>query len=221
MRTHITKSLQARCKAIQNSVKIYNEAALTLNPPAPMLDWSKVSHYAFLEDFILLQETRQDIRSKRWTEPAVHEVIKHSLRIARAHEEVTRCNVEIHRLHTAIVDEQISFTAVLTQLKETCDPLYGPVNEYCERRQRMNAHILCCINNIFALNGYSGSKTTSIRKGKQVDKGSGSMSTSADAHILISKDHEDESGDEGFDDSDATTGDIGGLVDYISELAIA
>ncbi|KAG2353443.1 hypothetical protein BDR07DRAFT_1496245 [Suillus spraguei] len=57
MQTHIAKSLQTRCKAIQNAMKIYNEAALTLNPPAPMLDWSKVSHYTFLEDFVLLQET--------------------------------------------------------------------------------------------------------------------------------------------------------------------
>ncbi|KAG1888306.1 hypothetical protein F4604DRAFT_1877422 [Suillus subluteus] len=149
MRMHIAKSLQTCCKAIQNTVKIYNEAALTLNPPAPMLDWSKVSHYAFLEEFTLLQETRQDIRSKRWTEPAVHE-----------------------------------------QLKKARDPLYEAVNEYCERRQWMNAHILYRINDIFALTRFSG------------------------------EDHEGES-DDGFDDSDATAGDIGGLVDYISELAIA
>ncbi|KAG2032281.1 hypothetical protein BDR03DRAFT_1015402 [Suillus americanus] len=130
MRTHVTKSLQMRCKAIQNAVKVYNEAALTLNPPAPMLDWLKVSHYTFLEEFTLLQKTRQDIRSKRWTEPAVWEVIKQSLRIEWAHEEVTRCNIEIHRLHTAIVDEQISFATVLKQLKQAHDPLYGAVDEY-------------------------------------------------------------------------------------------
>ncbi|KAG0708173.1 hypothetical protein DFH29DRAFT_979487 [Suillus ampliporus] len=220
MRTHIAKSLQTRCKAIQNAVKIYNEAVLTLNPSAPMLDWSKVSHYGFLEEFTLLQDTRQDIWSKRWTEPAVCEVIKQSLWIERAHEEVTRCNVEIRHLHTAIVDEQILFAAVLKQLEKARDPLYGAVDKYCERQQRINAHILYRINDIFALNGFSGSKTTGIHKGQQVDKGTGSISTSVDALISISEDHTDES-DDGFDDSDATAGDIGGLVDYISELAIA
>ncbi|KAG2359427.1 hypothetical protein BDR07DRAFT_1452399 [Suillus spraguei] len=192
MWTHIAKSLQTCCKAIQNAVKVYNEAALTLNPPAPMLDWSKVSHYTFLEEFTLLQETQQDIRSKRWTEPAVREVIKQSLQIEWDHEKVTCYNIEIHRLHTAIVDEQISFATVLKQLKQARDPLYGAIDEYC------------------------------VCKGKQVDKGTGSISTSADALTSINEDHKDESEGEsdGFDDLDAMAGDIGGPVDYISELAI-
>jgi hypothetical protein len=57
MRTHIAKSLQTRCKAIQNAVKTYNTAALEMNPPRPTLDWSKASHYTFLEDFELLRNT--------------------------------------------------------------------------------------------------------------------------------------------------------------------
>ncbi|KZT10313.1 uncharacterized protein LAESUDRAFT_755820 [Laetiporus sulphureus 93-53] len=36
-RTHIVKSLQARCKAIRHAVKAYNTAALTIDPPRPML----------------------------------------------------------------------------------------------------------------------------------------------------------------------------------------
>ncbi|KAG1853644.1 hypothetical protein F4604DRAFT_1933044 [Suillus subluteus] len=54
MCTHISKSLQTRCHAIQNAVKTYNAAAAALSPPRPQLDWSKVSHYSFLEEFNLL-----------------------------------------------------------------------------------------------------------------------------------------------------------------------
>ena len=51
IRTHIAKSLQTHCKAIQNAVKKYNEAATALLPPRPSLDWSHVSHYSFLDKF--------------------------------------------------------------------------------------------------------------------------------------------------------------------------
>lgn len=57
MRTHISKTLQTRCKAIQNAVKKYNEAASEIDPPRPPLEWSRVSHYNFLDEFNLLRET--------------------------------------------------------------------------------------------------------------------------------------------------------------------
>jgi hypothetical protein len=57
MCTHIAKSLQTRCKAIQNAVKAYNAAAMALSPPCPTVDWSKVSHYGFLDEFSLLRDT--------------------------------------------------------------------------------------------------------------------------------------------------------------------
>ena len=76
MRTHIAKSFQKRCKAIQNAVKAYNAAAVALDPPRPTLDWTRVSHYGFLNEFNLLRDTRQDIRDKPWTDLAVRETMK-------------------------------------------------------------------------------------------------------------------------------------------------
>ncbi|KJA22422.1 hypothetical protein HYPSUDRAFT_124967, partial [Hypholoma sublateritium FD-334 SS-4] len=99
-------ALQARCKAIRNAVNKYNAAAVKLNPPKPTLDWSRVSHYSFLEEFDLLRGSRQDIAHHRWTELAVRETMKQDLRIKRAHEEIARCNVEIRRVHTSILDKQ-------------------------------------------------------------------------------------------------------------------
>ncbi|GBE83750.1 hypothetical protein SCP_0508060 [Sparassis crispa] len=61
MRMHIAKSLQTRCEAIRNAVQVYNAAAGVLNPPRPTLDWAKISHYSFLDEFDLLHDTRNDI----------------------------------------------------------------------------------------------------------------------------------------------------------------
>ncbi|KAG1885372.1 hypothetical protein F4604DRAFT_1878101 [Suillus subluteus] len=112
MRTHISKSLQTRCHAIQTAIKKYNDAASQLHPPRPPLEWSKVSHYSFLEEFNLLRETRQDIRDKMWARPAIRETMRQWLHIQRAKEEIERCNVEVRRLHTFIVDEDRHFTHI-------------------------------------------------------------------------------------------------------------
>ena len=71
MHMHIAKSLNTRCKAIQNAVQSYNAVALHISPPRPTLDWEKASHYAVLKDFQLLYNTRQDICHKQWSDPVV------------------------------------------------------------------------------------------------------------------------------------------------------
>ena len=95
MRTHITKSLQTRCKAIQNAVRQYNTAAEAMSPPRPKLDWSKASHYTFLEDFELLHNTCHDIHAKPWADPVVQSTMKQASRIKRAKEEIGTCNFEL------------------------------------------------------------------------------------------------------------------------------
>ena len=55
--------------------------ALALDPPCPTVDWSKVSHYSFLDEFVLLQDTRQDISDRWWSKPAVHTTIKQWLHV--------------------------------------------------------------------------------------------------------------------------------------------
>ena len=112
MRTHIAKALQSRCKAIRNAVKTYNAAAAELVPPRPAINWETVSHINFLEEFNLLHNTRQDIREKPWSEPAVRELMKLSQRVKRAHEEIERCHIAVRRLYTAIHDENDYFNSL-------------------------------------------------------------------------------------------------------------
>ncbi|KZT06567.1 uncharacterized protein LAESUDRAFT_759387 [Laetiporus sulphureus 93-53] len=95
IRTHIVKSLQTRCKAIHNAVDTYNALAVKMTPPRPTLDWNKVTHYTFLEEFNLLRDTGNILHEKPWAHPAVCAVMKQANRLARAHEELEHLNVEI------------------------------------------------------------------------------------------------------------------------------
>ncbi|KZT12096.1 uncharacterized protein LAESUDRAFT_641586 [Laetiporus sulphureus 93-53] len=218
-RTHIAKSLQTRCKAICNAVKTYNAAALTLDPPRPTLDWSKVSHYSFLDEFALLQDTQNDIRQKPWATPIARECMKKARRLDRAHEEVMRVGIEARRLQTSIVDEEILFSRALTSLDEQMSPLYGAVQEFCERRRHINARHLAHLQQLSELEGF----VTDLSPGQR--KGSTASSTDSGAHItptmltctnLV-----------GIEDDellaaqdDEVNGDLGELVDYLSELSV-
>ncbi|THU96506.1 hypothetical protein K435DRAFT_858460 [Dendrothele bispora CBS 962.96] len=79
MRTHISNALQKRASSIYTMVRRYNTAALALDPPRPTLDWSK---------------------------PVIRETMKRHRRVLRAQEEIVRCNIELRRIHTSIVDEE-------------------------------------------------------------------------------------------------------------------
>ena len=51
-------------------MKKFNAAAKALDPDSEPLDWSEVSHYSFIEEFALLQDTRKDLRGNRVTSGA-------------------------------------------------------------------------------------------------------------------------------------------------------
>ncbi len=168
MRTHLSKSLQQRCKAIRRAVASYNMAAAALDVPQPPLDWTEVSKYSFVEQFTLLQDTHNDVRQKRWTQPVYREILKLRRRIARAYEEIQRCNVEVRRVHTAIQDEDRLFTSVLTRLVATSDPVCGAVHSFATRRRRVNHHILQRVHQIYALDGFSGISSPGTRLGGDI-----------------------------------------------------
>ncbi|KAK7447347.1 hypothetical protein VKT23_014057 [Stygiomarasmius scandens] len=156
MRTHIASALQKRSKAIRKAVKRYNAAALALQPPRATLDWTKISHFSFLDQFNILQDSRHTLFDKAWSKPTVRELMKKHHRVCRAREEIIRCNVELRRLHTSIIDEHRHFDRVVTQLKEESSALLGPVQDYVERRRRVNRTLLQQIQQTYKLEGFSG-----------------------------------------------------------------
>lgn len=219
MRSHIAKALQKRCKAIQRALQDYNKAAASLNPPRPPLEWSEVSHYGFLDEFTLLRENREEILSKPWARPVIRETIKQANRIARAHEEVERCNIEARRLLTFILDEHDLFDTVEKSMKESCNPLLVTVQEYCARRRRINIQLLARISQIHTLDGFTGERSYGTAKGSI---------TTRELEVreyLEQREHDDESSEdeeavdfaEGEDDHQLA---MDGLVDFVSHLAV-
>ena len=165
MRTHIAKSLQTRSKAIQRAVESYNKAAARLSPPREKLDWSKLSQCGYVEELTILRSARSDIRDKPWVKPVYREMLKLRHRIARASEEVIRCNVETRRLYTSIYDETGLFAQVIARLRSSNDRLLGPTRDLVIRRHGVNRVLLKYIEKIYALPGFTGDVTRGLRQG--------------------------------------------------------
>ncbi|KAK7435150.1 hypothetical protein VKT23_019842 [Stygiomarasmius scandens] len=215
MRTHIAQALQKRSKAIRNAVKRYNTAATALDPPRPTLDWSKVSHFSFLDEFNILQDTRHSVFDKPWAQPVIRETMKRHRRLTRAREEIVRCNVELHRLHTSIVDEDKKFSSLLSQLKNQNSPVYGPVQEYVVRRRGSHALLLEQINRTYALEGFTGTPGPGTRKGC-TDVGQDAREPGIDYDLTTRSED-----DEGWvDEDDELTAGLGAVVDYISNISL-
>ncbi|KAJ3765148.1 hypothetical protein FB446DRAFT_655642 [Lentinula raphanica] len=164
MRTQIAAALQKRSKAIRAAVARYNNAALNLDPPRPTVDWVKVSHYSFLDQFDILADTHYSVMEKPWAKPVIRELMMQVRRVSRAREEITRLNVELRRLHTSIVDEEQHFGVVLQRLEDSSSPLHAPVQEYIQRRMGVNRLLLDRMQNTYALPGFTGTPYPSTRE---------------------------------------------------------
>jgi hypothetical protein len=213
-RSHLSKSLRTRSRAIRNATSAYNKAARELDPPRAELDWTKISRYNYIEEFNLLKDSRTDIREAPWAEPVIREAMKQRLRIKRANEEILRCNVEVRRLLTHIYDEKERYTTILHKLGESSDPIYFSVEEYCTRRQRINEYILEQIQHIFNLPGFSGARTIGHRIGRERPSDIGAQPHTVTVPLPgenTVSDGEDESDDE-------ENVQVGGLIDFIGSL---
>ncbi|KAJ2980920.1 hypothetical protein NUW54_g10941 [Trametes sanguinea] len=127
-----------------------------LDPPRPKLEWETISHYHFIEEFNLLNDTRADIREKPWAQPAMRETLRVARRLARAQEELIRVEVEARRVHTHIRDEDSLLKTVLDDLAAKKDPIYGPVSEYATRRRAAHAYVLTSLKKLYAIPEFSG-----------------------------------------------------------------
>ncbi|KAJ7127599.1 hypothetical protein C8R43DRAFT_1090251 [Mycena crocata] len=106
LRKHIAKALQSRSKAVKAAIERYNSAAMAMSPPRTTLTWEEVVEYAFLADFDLLRDGREDIRDEPWAQPSGRAAMDQHFKLLRADEEIIRLNVEIPRLVTHMVDEE-------------------------------------------------------------------------------------------------------------------
>ena len=153
LRKHIGNALKARSVAIRTALDRYNAAALALAPPRQILDWDQVVEYAFLSDFDLLRDARQDIRRKPWATPAARLAIDKAFKLERAEEEVARLNIEVRRLATYIRDEDICLRAKERELSDSLPALAHQVALHRMERARFNAHHFKVLGKIYLLPG--------------------------------------------------------------------
>ena len=89
------KALQVRSAAIQSALDKYNSIAGAMRPCRRILKWEEVVEYAFLSDFDLLRDGRQDISQLPWALLMGRRVMDLHFKTCRAREEIKRLNIEI------------------------------------------------------------------------------------------------------------------------------
>lgn len=162
LRRHIAHSLQARSQAVKSALKRYNDAARAFHPPRPSLTWEEVVDYAFLSDFDLLRETRQDIRQQPWAQPTNRSIMNQWFKLKRAREEIQRLDIEIRRVVTHMRDEEQYLTAVEEELQES-----DPILAFHIQRYRLDQTRFFDLHHdrfatLLDLGGFSGSLTPGI-----------------------------------------------------------
>ncbi|KAJ7094070.1 hypothetical protein B0H15DRAFT_921826 [Mycena belliarum] len=158
LRKHIAKALQVRSKAVKASIDRYNAAAVAMTPPKVTLTWEQVVEYAFLADFDLLREGREDIRAEPWALPAGRAAMDQHYKLLRADEELKRLNVEIRRLVTHIADEEAFLEYHEDRLEEEGNlALAHQVGLYRMERGRFDTLHLVRLGKLSTERGFTGS----------------------------------------------------------------
>ncbi|KAF8158816.1 hypothetical protein K438DRAFT_1910014 [Mycena galopus ATCC 62051] len=158
LRKHIAKALQARSKGLKAAIARYNDAASALTPPREQLDWEEVVENAFLADFDLLRDAREDIRQEPWALPAGRAAMEQHFKILRAKEEIQRLNVEIRRFITYIVDEEAFLTREENTLREEGEAgLAHQVRLLRMERARFTAIHMARLTKLSRVAGFTGS----------------------------------------------------------------
>ena len=82
--------------AIQTVLKKYNVIAVTMQPHCRTLKWEEVVEYAFLADFDLLHNARQDVSRFPWVSPVARCAMDLYFKVCRTKEELKCLNIETH-----------------------------------------------------------------------------------------------------------------------------
>jgi len=111
----------------------------------------------------LLRQLRADIRTEDWAKPAYREATVKYFKLCRACKEVTRVEVEVRRLQTAIHNEEREVDAAVERLI-IVDPHLGlELKRQHRQRRAINMLHIHRLNKIEASVGYGGLKGIGIR----------------------------------------------------------
>ncbi|KIO19279.1 hypothetical protein M407DRAFT_11467 [Tulasnella calospora MUT 4182] len=172
LRTHIAKHLKKRSETVRTALKAYNTAAGAIG--AEKLDFKTVINYAFVSQFDLLRDARQDIRSKPWAQASNRFLMDKLFERDHAREEIVRLNVEVARLRTWICDEDHDFRSVINAMQETNPNLTSEIQEQAQRRFRIHERLLKTLQALERTAGFTGTRTP----GQSITKGNATASPS-------------------------------------------
>ncbi|KAI0052975.1 hypothetical protein FA95DRAFT_1482424 [Auriscalpium vulgare] len=164
LRKHIAKALQARSQAVRTAVDRYNNAATALRPPRRALQWADVIEYAFLSDFDLLRDARQDVSKQMWATPVGRVALDQHFTILRAEEEIVRLNVEIPRVVTYIRDEGAYLRQRVIDVRSEDPHLAHQITLFSQERGRFNEHHLRKFAMLTHLVGFTGSISPGVSR---------------------------------------------------------
>ena len=189
LRSHISKALKARSKAIQRALAIYNQAALALDPPRPKLTWSQIVEYTTIAEFELLRTGAcEDICNLEWADARNRQATISHLKMARATEEIQRLNIETKRLATWIAHEALEMDEAITACVNVDPALSEAITQFTNKRKCMNAKLQVTLGHIYALPGYSGDRGFGTRQNQ--DEGS-EMASGSSGDLTDNQNFED------------------------------
>ena len=185
-RQHVGQALHARSGAIRTALVRYNDAAQKVIPPRQTLEFNEVIEWAFLSDFDLLRDARQDVRERPWAMPIGRRAVDDYFHMLRAREEIIRCNNEVQRIATHLRDEA-RFLHFHEEVHRFTNPLLAhQITRYRQVRGRFDAHHRQQLKAISLLNGFTGS----IEPAQSLDTGRGG-SASITQNMMVFHPHED------------------------------
>ncbi|KAJ3917507.1 hypothetical protein F5877DRAFT_44531 [Lentinula edodes] len=138
MRKHLASALKKRSKSIQSAITEYNTVAAKMKPKRQPVDWEEVVEYAFLSEFDILRDTREDIRERPWAVPANRVIITQFFKVIGAEDELSRVHQEIRRLITYMQQEKNELITRERELMPTNPTLALQVRNF--RRERGRFH---------------------------------------------------------------------------------
>lgn len=163
LRRHIGHALKSRSQAIRTALDNYNAAAAKIpSKRSRRLKWEQVVEYAFLADFDLLRDTRQDISEKIWTKPKARRAMDQYFGMLRAQEEIERLNIEIRRLVTYIVDEEALLLEKEAEHQAEDPCIAHQIKLHRLERGRFNQQHMKRLRTLSKLSGFTGNLSPGV-----------------------------------------------------------
>ncbi|KIY42822.1 hypothetical protein FISHEDRAFT_54698 [Fistulina hepatica ATCC 64428] len=174
-REKIRKALQARSEAIRKALERYNTATRSLVPQRQQLTWVSVIELVQLGELTLLQDSRQDIRECDWTKPMNRKAACLYFEMKRAREELTRCNVEIRRQITYMIDNFNDHRRAIFAASIDNPNLASELERHLDYQLRIDETIAANFVSISRMPGFTGCLLPGTRIGRQPFESSDEM----------------------------------------------